>query len=94
MPACRAAPAPSGILACPLLTPDLAAGKTTLLQLIAGKYMVNKKTIVVLGQSPFHDLVRPLLLLHPAPPAAPPGRLPACVPRAASPNPRRPPRRT
>jgi hypothetical protein len=32
-------------------------GKTTLLQLIAGKYMVDKKTIVVLGQSPFHDLV-------------------------------------
>jgi hypothetical protein len=38
------------------------AGKTTLLQLIAGKYMVAKKTIVVLGQSPFHDLVRAVLV--------------------------------
>lgn len=31
------------------------AGKTTLLQLIAGKYMVGKDSILVLGRSPFHD---------------------------------------
>jgi energy-coupling factor transporter ATP-binding protein EcfA2 len=33
------------------------AGKTTLLQLIAGKYMVGRETIRVLGQSPFYAMV-------------------------------------
>eukprot|EP00877_Chromochloris_zofingiensis_P004496 jgi/Chrzof1/14047/Cz08g22150.t1 len=32
------------------------AGKTTLLQLLAGKYMVNRESITVLGSSPFFDL--------------------------------------
>ncbi|GBF94489.1 P-loop containing nucleoside triphosphate hydrolase [Raphidocelis subcapitata] len=32
------------------------AGKTTLLQLLAGKYMVGRDVITVLGRSPFHDL--------------------------------------
>jgi CCR4-NOT complex subunit CAF16 len=35
-----------------------AAGKTTLLQLIAGKYMVGRDTIRVLQRSPFYDMVR------------------------------------
>jgi ABC-type uncharacterized transport system ATPase subunit len=35
-----------------------AAGKTTLLQLLAGKYMVPKQVIRVLGESPFYDMVR------------------------------------
>ena len=34
------------------------AGKTTLLQLIAGKYMLGKEAILVLGRPPFHDMVR------------------------------------
>lgn len=34
------------------------AGKTTLLQLLAGKYMVGRSVITVLGRSPFYDLVR------------------------------------
>lgn len=55
----RGAGAVRGPAAAWLTGPRVApAGKTTLLQLIAGKYMVAKKTIVVLGQSPFHDLVR------------------------------------
>lgn len=33
------------------------AGKTTLLQIVAGKYMVGKESVLVLGRSPFHDLV-------------------------------------
>ena len=33
-------------------------GKTTLLQLLAGKYMVPKESVLVLGRSPFYDLVR------------------------------------
>ncbi|PNH03149.1 ABC transporter I family member 19 [Tetrabaena socialis] len=32
------------------------AGKTTLLQIVAGKYMVAKESVRVLGRSPFHDL--------------------------------------
>ena len=32
-------------------------GKTTLLQLLAGKYMVGRDAIRVLGRSPFYDLV-------------------------------------
>ncbi|KXZ47294.1 hypothetical protein GPECTOR_36g20 [Gonium pectorale] len=32
------------------------AGKTTLLQIMAGKYMVAKDSVRVLGGSPFHDL--------------------------------------
>jgi CCR4-NOT complex subunit CAF16 len=36
------------------------AGKTTLLQLLAGKYMVDKESVLVLGRPPFHDLVRGL----------------------------------
>lgn len=40
-----------------LLVGANGAGKTTLLQIIAGKYMVGKESILVLGRSPFHDLV-------------------------------------
>ena len=36
-------------------------GKTTLLQLLAGKYMVPRDRIVVLGEAPFHDMVRLLV---------------------------------
>lgn len=32
------------------------AGKTSLLQLLAGKYMVGKEEVLVLGRPPFHDL--------------------------------------
>ncbi|KAI8469699.1 MAG: P-loop containing nucleoside triphosphate hydrolase protein [Monoraphidium minutum] len=32
------------------------AGKTTLLQVLAGKYMVGRSVITVLGRSPFYDL--------------------------------------
>lgn len=32
------------------------AGKTTLQQLVAGKYMVGKDSVMVLGRSPFHDM--------------------------------------
>lgn len=32
------------------------AGKTTLLQLLAGKYMVGRQVIRVLGRSPFYDM--------------------------------------
>lgn len=31
------------------------AGKTTLLQVLAGKHMVNRSMLCVLGRSPFHD---------------------------------------
>lgn len=31
------------------------AGKTTLLKIIAGKHMVSRGQVVVLGASPFHD---------------------------------------
>jgi ABC-type cobalamin/Fe3+-siderophores transport system ATPase subunit len=31
------------------------AGKTTLLKIIAGKHMVSRDQVVVLGASPFHD---------------------------------------
>lgn len=34
------------------------AGKTTLLQIVAGKYMVGKEQVQVLGRPPFHDMVR------------------------------------
>lgn len=34
------------------------AGKTTLLQILAGRFMVDKAMIRVIGRSPFHDLVR------------------------------------
>lgn len=36
------------------------AGKTTLLQILAGRFMVDKDMIRVVGRSPFHDLVRAL----------------------------------
>lgn len=39
-------------------SPARRAGKTTLLQLLAGKYMVGRSVITVLGRSPFYDLVR------------------------------------
>lgn len=39
-----------------LLVGANGAGKTTVLQLLAGKYLVDKTAILVLGQSPFHDL--------------------------------------
>lgn len=32
------------------------AGKTTLLQVVAGKFMVDPSTVRVLGRPPFHDL--------------------------------------
>lgn len=32
------------------------AGKTTMLQVVAGKYMVGKQDVLVLGRSPFHDM--------------------------------------
>ncbi len=35
----------------------LPAGKTTLLQLLAGKYMVPRDRILVLGESPFYNTV-------------------------------------
>ena len=38
--------------------PRYPPGKTTLLQLLAGKYMVGRSAITVLGRSPFFDLVR------------------------------------
>lgn len=38
--------------------PPAPTGKTTLLQLLAGKYMVGRNVITVLGRSPFYDLVR------------------------------------
>ena len=41
-----------------LLVGATGAGKTTLLQLIAGKYMLGKEAILVLGRPPFHDMVR------------------------------------
>lgn len=34
------------------------AGKTTLLQILAGRFMVDREMIRVVGRSPFHDLVR------------------------------------
>lgn len=34
------------------------AGKTTLLMLIAGRFMVDPEMVRVIGRSPFHDLVR------------------------------------
>lgn len=39
-------------------------GKTTLLMLIAGRFMVDPDMVRVIGRSPFHDLVRPLKRLH------------------------------
>ena len=33
------------------------AGKTTLLQIMAGKYLVNQDAVRVLGRPAFHDLV-------------------------------------
>jgi ABC-type uncharacterized transport system ATPase subunit len=40
----------------------MRAGKTTLLQLIAGKYLVGREVIRVLGSSPFYDTVSALRL--------------------------------
>lgn len=40
-----------------LLVGANGAGKTTLLQIVAGKYMVGKESVYVLGRSPFHDMV-------------------------------------
>jgi hypothetical protein len=40
------------------LTRTRPPGKTTLLQLLAGKYMVGREVVTVLGRSPFYDLVR------------------------------------
>lgn len=34
------------------------AGKTTLLQILAGKFMVDRSMVCIIGDSPFHDLVR------------------------------------
>lgn len=34
----------------------LAAGKTTLLQVLAGKYMVGPDTVRILGRPAFHDI--------------------------------------
>uniref|UniRef100_A0A7S0V9H2 ABC transporter domain-containing protein n=1 Tax=Polytomella parva TaxID=51329 RepID=A0A7S0V9H2_9CHLO len=39
-----------------LLAGENGAGKTTLLQLLAGKYMVSKESISILGRPPFHDM--------------------------------------
>eukprot|EP00195_Chlamydomonas_chlamydogama_P007926 CAMPEP_0202896574 /NCGR_PEP_ID=MMETSP1392-20130828/5558_1 /ASSEMBLY_ACC=CAM_ASM_000868 /TAXON_ID=225041 /ORGANISM="Chlamydomonas chlamydogama, Strain SAG 11-48b" /LENGTH=299 /DNA_ID=CAMNT_0049581983 /DNA_START=97 /DNA_END=996 /DNA_ORIENTATION=- len=39
-----------------LLVGANGAGKTTLLQIVAGKYMVGKDSVYVLGRSPFHDM--------------------------------------
>jgi hypothetical protein len=58
-----------------------AAGKTTLLQLLAGKYMVPKQVIRVLGESPFYDMVgaAPVVCVSAAAPrAAPRSDSPSC----------------
>lgn len=50
-PACfPSAATPLGMGACP------AAGKTTLLQVLAGKYMVGQDTVRILGRPAFHDI--------------------------------------
>lgn len=50
--------APIGSMQIYELSHVCATGKTTLLQLVAGKYMVGRDSIRVLGQSPFYDMVR------------------------------------
>ena len=35
---------------------DLRAGKTTLLQILAGQYMVGKDAVRILGRPAFHDI--------------------------------------
>jgi hypothetical protein len=44
------------------------SGKTTLLQLLAGKYMVGRKDITVLGGAPFFDMVSLVACSADAPP--------------------------
>eukprot|EP00798_Chlamydomonas_sp_ICE-L_P031084 gene31084-6210_t len=39
-----------------LLVGANGAGKTSMLQVVAGKYMVGKEDVLVLGRSPFHDM--------------------------------------
>jgi hypothetical protein len=36
--------------------PPVPAGKTSLLQVLAGKYMVGQETVRILGRPAFHDL--------------------------------------
>ncbi len=45
------------------------AGKTTLLQILAGKHMVGQDVVRIIGRSAFHDIVR---ALTPPPPPPPP----------------------
>lgn len=46
----RSTELPSGMHACPV------AGKTTLLQVLAGKYMVGQDVVRILGRPAFHDI--------------------------------------
>ena len=57
-----------------------SAGKSTLLQLLAGKHMVAPDAIRVLGRPAFHDIVSKICLCLALPAPHRPGKHPALSP--------------